>query len=221
VLRRCSTILSLSAVAAALASAAWNAPAGADTITTREADYTLTFPNGLAAADPNATSPQLIATLPTGSIVPQTDSSGKQESPLTINSSSGFDTSGLLVLLRDDPSDASQQQFGLSFFSTGVQSGGTLNFGLSLNSSLSQPPTLDFTTPSGGTVGLTGTWADASSGSGSGTTGTGTGSGQTTTPQGSEVPEPLSLAIWTSMSVLALWNARRRIRPADRHAAAA
>jgi hypothetical protein len=220
VLRRCPTFLSLSAVAAALALAAPTAPAGADTISTREADYTLTFPGGLAAADPDATSPQLIATLPAGDIVPQASSTGgTQASPLTINSSTGFDTNGLLVLLRTNPDNNSQQQFGLSFFSTGVQAGGSLNFGLSLSSSLSQPPDLDFTTPSGSVVDVTGTWANPSgtsgTGTGTGTTPTGTGTG---TDTGTDVPEPATLVLWSSLAGLALWHARRR-RPTSGPAA--
>jgi hypothetical protein len=212
VLRRCPAILA--ALSAALVLAARPTPSGADTINTREADYTLSLPDGLSAADPSATSPQLVATLPAGSIVTQSDSGGKQLSPLTVNSSSGLDPSGLLVLLRDNPSDSSQQQFGLSFFGSGVQAGGSLNFGLSLNNSLSQPPTLDFSLPSGGTMALSGTWAGQTSSSGTGS-GSDSGSGQTTATPGSEVPEPLSLVLWSALSGLGLWHARRlRRQPA-------
>ncbi len=206
-LRPCHAIRAALAVALVLAAR----PMSASADSTRVADYSLSIPGGLPAADPTAQSPQLEATLPVGSIVPQVDSTGKQINPLTINSSSGFDTSGLLVLLRTNPADATQQQFGLSFFGTGLSASGHLDFGLSMTSNLSQPPTLDFTLPSGGSLSLSGTWADSTQ------TPPTTVTGSTTPPTTStdEVPEPLSLILWSSLSALGLWYghaSRRRAR---------
>src|SRR5262249_34438549 len=147
--------MAAAAAAAALVLAASTAPARADSLAssgTTTANYRLTSDHDIAAPDPNATGPQVIAeVVPPGSVLPPAQSDGSQASPLTIlNTSSGFDQNHLIVALKDDVSNAAgsgsgsssspEQLFGLSFFGDpahniagGFGKGGELDFSLNID----------------------------------------------------------------------------------------
>jgi hypothetical protein len=215
VMRRCPIILA--AIAAALFLATRPMSAGADSINSSPdlttVDYTLTSASGLPAADPNAQEPQVVATVvPPGGVVPppSTDgSSGGSASPLTIlPDSAGFDQKGLLVLLRDSkPGEPPKQEFGLSFFGQGLlpaSQGGKLHFALSIDKALtSQPPS--FIAPAGISI-----LPDAvPTPPTTDPTPTPTTTDPTPTPPSSEIPEPMSLVLWSAMAGLGLWRIRR------------
>jgi hypothetical protein len=136
-------------------------------------EYYLTSPSALTPADPNATSPQVVATLPSGVKIdppdstlypynnsPQAfsltynDSSGKQQT--TANSSSGFDQSQMVLGLNSNLNNG-QQLFGLSFFGSGLKatnaanpsSGGLADLWLSFDNSVTSQPLFQSVTPSG------------------------------------------------------------------------
>lgn len=177
---------------------------------TATATYRLTSTAGLPAPDPNLLSqikdgtaaPQVVAMVaPPGSIIPPTNADGTQASPLTIlPDSHGFDTKDLSVLLP--PAGNPETVLGLVFGSQGLQPGGSLHFTLSIDKALaSNPPTLTPLTPG---ISIT---ADPIS-----TTGTTNGvGGGGNSGDGTQVPEPLGIVLWSS--VLVGLAARRRLRP--------
>ncbi|QEH32030.1 hypothetical protein OJF2_04990 [Aquisphaera giovannonii] len=179
---------------------------------TATASYRLTTSTGISTPSSDIQGPQVIAmVLPPGSVVPPANADGTQGSPLTIlPDSSGFDQSQLVVALKDTTgADGSPEQlFGLVFFGKGLDAGGDLHFSLSINGALaSNPPVLESLTPG---VTITSD-APASGGSGSGSNpGGGSGEGPTG-GDGTSVPEPLSMALWSS--VLVGIAARRRLQP--------
>jgi hypothetical protein len=170
---------------------------------TTTADYRLTTSTTIPVADTNIQGPQVVAMItPTGGVVPPTLSDGKQGSPLTVlPDSSGFDPTNLIVVLRDTTSASGQteQQLGLVFFGKGLQSGGVLHFALSIDKALaSNPPVLASFTP-GLSITLdpppnTTPPTNLGSGDGGSSSGGGTGSGN-------EVPEPLSVILWSTLFV--------------------
>ena len=117
------------------------------------ADYRLiNIGSSLPVPDASSQGPQVVALVtPTGGIVPPTLADGTQGTPLTVlPDSSGFDSSQLVVALKDTTSAAGQpeQMFGLAFYGQGLQTGGVLHFALSIDSSLaSNPPALQSQTP--------------------------------------------------------------------------
>lgn len=180
--------------------------------TTAVADYRLTVSGGLPVPNANIAGPQVVAmVVPAGAVVPPTNADGSQGSPLTILSdSSGFDASQLVVALKDatSSSGAPEQLLGLVFFGKGLAADGSLHFSLSIDKALAaNPPTLVSTTP-----GVTIT-ADAVSPPT-------TGSGGSTTPPTENVPEPVSVIVWSAVAAVTALRARGRgSRPTGRDAA--
>jgi hypothetical protein len=209
-MHRCSTFLAVLAVGLAIGLGPCPTPARADTIT-----YRLSTTTGLPVPDKDIDQPQIIATVTApGLIVPPKTADGNEGSPLTIlPDSTGFDPSQLVVALKQDTSAAGQnkQDFGLVFFGSGLAANAMLHFALNVNSALANDPSLlQLTSP---TSGFTLTAApDTDSGTGTGT-GTGTNSG---TDGGSSpnVPEPLSIVVWSTLAGTGLLRVRamRRAR---------
>ena len=157
-MRRCSTSMAVlaSLLAFSLGSQANQARAAAinpnASTSTATVDYRLTSSTTIPVPPASLTSPQVVAmVVPTGSVVPPTNSDGTQGSPLTIlPDSHGFDSSQLVVALKDTTSSTGQpeQQFGLVFYGQGLQPGGVLHFALSINSAMvNNPPQLQSLTP--------------------------------------------------------------------------
>jgi len=168
---------------------------------TATASYRLTTSTTIPVADAKIQGPQVVAMItPTGSVVPPTLSDGTQESPLTVlPDSTGFDPKQLVVALRDATSGQPEQQLGLVFFGKGFQSGGVLHFALSIDKALaSHPPVLASLTP-GVTITLDpppNTLPPTILGGGNGGSSSGNGSGS-----GGEIPEPLSVILWSTLFV--------------------
>ena len=202
-MRRCSTSMAVLAALLALGfgtqpnlarAAAINPNASTSTATV---DYRLTSSTTIPVPPATLTSPQVVAmVVPTGSVVPPTDADGTQGSPLTIlPDSHGFDPSQLVVALKDTTSATGQpeQQFGLVFYGQGLQPGGVLHFALSINSALlNNPPQLQSLTP--GISIVPDAPATNTPGAGGTTSGAGGQGGG-----GTEVPEPLSLVLWSAV----------------------
>ncbi|WP_165227357.1 hypothetical protein [Aquisphaera insulae] len=176
------------------------------------ATYRLISTTTLPAPAADIQGPQVVAmVLPPGSIVPPKNADGTEGSPLTIlPDSTGFDQNQLVVALKDaTAADGTPEQlFGLVFFGKGLDPGGVLHFSLSIANALaSNPPVLQSMTPG---IIITG---DTSNGNGNGNGGgSGSGSGGGTSGgDGTNVPEPLSMALWSS--VLVGIAARRRLQP--------
>ena len=109
-------------------------------------DVRTTSSTTLPSPAADATSPQVVLDVTNGQIVPPTNSSGVTSSPLTIlNTSSGLDQSNLVVGLKNvtpTTSGGPTQEFGLSFYQTGLLSaadGGKLDFQLAVNPTLPTP----------------------------------------------------------------------------------
>jgi hypothetical protein len=182
------------------------------------ASYRLTSTTSLPVPDATAQGPQVVATiLPAGSVVPPTLSDGSQGSPLTIlPDSHGFDANHLVVALKDgtSPTGQPEQMFGLVFFGQGLQPGGLLHFSLSINGALANnPPQLQIQEPTSGISIVPDpppnttppTFLGSGGGSGSG------GSGVGPPLSGNEIPEPLSVALWSAtLFGLAAWRRLRR-----------
>lgn len=180
---------------------------GSGTVT---ADYTLTSVNGLPTPSVNISGPQIEALIiPPGGVVPPTSSTGATLSPLTVMpGSTGFDPSQLVVALKNTTSSTGQpeQMFGLVFFGQGFAAGGRLNFSLSIAQSLaSTPPLLEVLTP-----GISIAPVTQANGSGSSTGGSSGGQ-----PIANAIPEPLSLAIWSTAALAMLLRARLARRTCD------
>lgn len=178
------------------------------------ASYRLTTSSDLAAPTASSSGPQVIAlVVPPGAIVPPTNPDGTQSSPLTIlSSSAGFDQNQLIVALKDNgvTGSGAQQYFGLSFVGSGLKSaanGGHLDFSLNVDSSLSTPPTLQSTTP-GVTITPLNTTPT--------TTVSSTPPPTTTTPvvTQAQVPEPMSIALWSVLAGVGLMRVRSARRKA-------
>jgi hypothetical protein len=176
------------------------------------ADYRLTSSTSLPVPDATAQGPLVVALiLPAGSVVPPKLSDGSQGSPLTVlPDSHGFDADHLVVALKDGTSASGQaeQMFGLVFFGQGLQPGGLLHFALSIDGALANhPPELQSLTPGISIVAdlPPGTLPPTSLG-GNGGSGSGGGIGP---PLGNEIPEPISVALW-SVTLLGL-VARKRL----------
>jgi hypothetical protein len=219
VMRRCSTSMAVLTALLALGfgtqpnlarAAAINPNAS---ISTATVDYRLTSSTTIPVPPASLTSPQVVAMIvPTGSVVPPTNSDGTEGSPLTIlPDSHGFDPSQLVVALKDTTSATGQpeQQFGLVFYGQGLQPGGVLHFALSINSALvNNPPQLQSLTPGISIVPDAPATPPPSSGGGTTSGAGGQGGG------GTEVPEPLSLVLWSAVvgGVLARNRLARRSR---------
>src|SRR4051794_32932162 len=217
-MRRCSTSMAVLAALLALGfgtqpnlarAAAINPNAS---ISTATVDYRLTSSASIPVPASNLTSPQVVAMIvPTGSVVPPTMADGTEGSPLTIlPDSHGFDPSQLVVALKDTTSATGQpeQQFGLVFYGQGLQPGGVLHFALSINSALlNNPPQLQSLTPGISIVPDTPAPDTPSAGGGTTSGAGGQGGG------GTEVPEPLSLVLWSAVvgGVLARNRLTRRL----------
>jgi hypothetical protein len=186
-------------LAAALLSAARPTPARGDGLSTTAAT---TYQ--LSNTSPAGTTPvtQVVANvIPPGTIVPTSPS----VSPLTILPGSfGFDQENLKVLLGagTSPSGSPLQALALDFGAGGFQPGGVLNFGLSLDKTFQGAPELLLPATSSG---LSITEVPAAS--------TPTPGGGGTTP--TQIPEPMSLVLWSTLAGLAWMRVRglRRARP--------
>lgn len=165
---------------------------------------------------------QVVAEIqPPGSVFAPASSSA---SPLTVLSGSGgFNAAGVTVaigtgkLANGDP----LQVLNLQFDKGGLAPGGVVDFSLNLGANYTGPnPTLLLEDPHTGLApaGLTiaaFTPPTTSTGSGSGST-TPTAGGSTTTPS-NNVPEPVSIALWSVAAGLGLLRARafRRARQVE------
>jgi hypothetical protein len=200
----------LAALATVLVLTAQATPAGAQSSDSSNTPfysqgYTLTVPaGGIPAVDVNATPtppPQFIFDLnPTGAIVAPPNSSPPPVSlnPLsTLSDSSGFSPS-YVDALKDDGS-----QFAISFASA-VAAGDVLHTTLDINSSLqSNPPTFVSEAPAAGSnLPIISLVPDAAAPTSSQTS--------TTTSQATDTPEPLSVLLWSALTGVGLWYARRR-----------
>jgi len=209
VTRRCPTLLALLAAGLAIGLGSRPTVSRADTIT-----YTLSTTTGLPVPAADITQPQIVATVTSpGQIVPPTLADGTQGSPLTIlSNSTGFDASQVVVALKQGTSSTgqSQQDFGLVFFGSGLAANSMLHFALNVNSALANNPSLlQITTPSSGFT-LTPDPNSTTTTAGSG--GTSSSGGSTDTAQ--NVPEPLSVIIWSTLAGTGLMRVRamRRAR---------
>jgi len=219
--KRRPTVLTATAVAAVFLLASRPAPALADGITpnannTSTANYRLTTAEDIPGPAEDATGPQVIArVVPPGTVVPPKMDDGTEASPLTIlKTSTGFDQDRLIVALRDNlsnltPGETPEQLFGLSFFGDGFQKGGQLDFSLSIDSSVSTPPALESLTPGVSITALqTVEVPDATE-----TPVT------NVTPGGAQVPEPMSVLLWSALLGGGLLQSRRRRAALARRAA--
>lgn len=171
---------------------------------TTTVNYRLVSSTSLPAPDASIQAPQVVAlVLPAGGVVPPTQSDGTQGSPLTVlPDSQGFDASHLVVALKDGTSSSGQkeQMFGLFFFGEGLQPGGVLHFALSVDKALaSNPPVLASQTPGISIVPDTPATTPPTT----------TDGGSTTPPISNQIPEPLSLALWSAAAVGVAFRHRR------------
>jgi hypothetical protein len=195
VLRR--SLAPSAALAVALVLAARPLPAHAAAIAANPDSTNGSSSYRLSNTNPAGTAPvtKVVASvIPPGTVVPPDPSS----SPLTIlPGSSGFDQSNLQILLGDGkaPNGDPVQAVALDFGTSGFQPGGVLNFSLSLDKAFQGSPDLQLP-PSA--AGLSIMHVNA--------TGTGSNNGGTggTTPVGTpdtQVPEPLTLFLWSTGAV--------------------
>jgi hypothetical protein len=203
VMRRCPTPLSMLGALLALGIGSQPMFTRADSInpnaSTATADYRLTSDTSLPVPDANSTGPQVVAmVLPPGSVVPPKLADGTEGSPLTIlPDSHGFDASHLVVALKNATTSTGQaeQMFGLVFFGQGLQQGGVLHFALNIDKALANnPPVLQATTPG---ISIT---PDpiATTPMSNGSAGTPSSNEPSATP--AQVPEPLSVVLWSTLA---------------------
>ncbi|WP_406697967.1 hypothetical protein V5E97_03840 [Singulisphaera sp. Ch08] len=209
-MRRCLTIQAVFTVVLTMAVRPTSVQADG-IIKTETATYSLTIPGGLPDPGPDVENviagvslPQLEAkVVPAGGIVPPTLPDGSQGSPLTIESDSfGFDKDHLVVALNNNPQvDPTDQKFGLVFFNGGLAADNFLHFSLSIDSALSTPPTLEITSP-GSLQGVTLTALAKAP------------DPVTPAPDSGSVniPEPMSVLVWSALAGFALVRARRQRR---------
>src|SRR5262245_49726050 len=176
---------------------------------TASATYRLTSSTSVPVPDASIQGPQVVAmVLPTGSVIPPKLDDGTEGSPLTIlPDSHGFDANHLVVALKDATSSTGQpeQLFGLVFFGQGLQPDGLLHFSLSIDKALaSNPPVLQSLTPG---ISIVPDTIPSSNGNGTETSGNGTD-----VPASNNVPEPISLLLWSTVAggVVARSRLRRR-----------
>jgi len=146
--------------------------------------------------------PQVVALInPAGGVV--TPPSSATQGPLTIlANSSGFNSSGVYDFLASKTANGQTlQALGLSFYGQGLAAGGIVNFSLNV-ANQSSPPQLSSQT-AGVTIALNPTPATPS------------GSNSNTGVTDAQVPEPLSLLIWSALAGAGLFRARtlRRSNP--------
>lgn len=205
---RCPTLLAVLAAGLAIGVGSRPTLTRADTIS-----YRLSTTTGLPIPANDISQPQIVATVTApGQILPPKLADGSEGSPLTIlPDSTGFDASQVVVALKQDTSTSGQKQqdFGLVFFGSGLAANAMLHFALNVNSALANDPSLlQLSTPSSGFT-LTPV-VDAGSGPG-----TGTGTGGTTDGGSSQnIPEPLSIIVWSALTGIGLMRVRsmRRAR---------
>jgi hypothetical protein len=215
VMRRCLTPSTM--LAAILMLAAPPSPAGAESITT----YRLSNNNPSGAA---SISEVVAYVVPPGAINDKT-----VQSPLTVLAgSSGFDPESLLVAVGNGEVPVGQENAGdpvqglaLNFGPEGFAPGGIFNFSLNLNPDISDapnlvllpdsPPGLAIQTVPPTSVDVGG--GDGGTGSGDGG---GDGGGGPVVPPGdggngpeNQVPEPMSVVIWSVLAGLGLARARK------------
>jgi hypothetical protein len=154
---------------------------------------------------PTIAPPQIIALIePAGGVV--TPPSSSALGPLTILSGSqGFNSSGVYDYLAStkDANGNPLQAIGLSFYGQGLASlanGGILKFSLDV-ANQSAPPQLVSQTP-----GVSITLQPTADTSGSGDTSTGADGGTTITTQ--NIPEPLSVLVWSVLAGAGLLRSR-------------
>ena len=139
---------------------------------------------------PTIAPPQIVALVqPAGGVV--TPASTSTQGPLTILAhSSGFNASGVYDYLAStkDSSGNPIQAIGLSFYGQGLAAGGILNFSLNV-ANASAPPQL---VPQ--MAGVSITLDKTPSGS------TSNNSGSSTGVSDAEVPEPLSILVWSALA---------------------
>jgi hypothetical protein len=217
VTRRCPA--PLTALVAALVFGLGSQPISIRADQAGTADYSLTFPNGLAAptgpipssGSSSIAAPQVVLLVdPAGGVV--TPPASSPQGPLTVLAGSqGFASNGVYDFLENTTNSAGQplQGLGLSFYGTGtsaggVQPGGVLNFSLNVTN-INSPPALEWVSNGSQTVSpftpnpVYGT-ADAS----------------TTVSTDSVIisnPEPLSLLLWSALAGAGLLRARAQRRP--------
>lgn len=212
-MRRCPTSLAVLGALLALGFGTQPMFTRADSInpnaSTATAGYRLSSDAGLPAPAADINGPQVQAIiLPPGSVIPPKLSDGTEGSPLTIlPDSHGFDPNHLVVALKDTQSASGQpqQMFGLVFYGQGFQPGGLLHFTLSIDKSLgSTPPSLQVLTPG---ISIT---ADTPADTGGANPG---GSDNGVPPV--NVPEPLSLVLWSALlgAVVVRGRVVKRSRP--------
>ncbi len=220
-MRRCLTPSTM--VAAILMLAVPPSPAGAASITS----YRLSNTNPAGSAPITEVVTYVV---PPGAINDKT-----AESPLTImNGSSGFDPEALLVAVGNGEVPEGQQNAGdpvqglaLTFGRDGFAPGGVFNFSLNLNPLIGVAPDLVLlpTSPAGLAIEdvpptSVDVGGDKGVGSGGGDVGTGSGGGDAVVPviapgggEGNapevQVPEPMSVVIWSVLAGMGLVRARR------------
>lgn len=233
---RSHSALWASAAAAVLAFLASASPAVAGAITTGATTnpsalttytYELTSSVDIPAAQSSSSStpqPQVVLNIaPPGAVVAlQTgvDSSGNPiyAQPLTpLASSAGLsaDLSNVAVFLKPPPgtSSSGSQELGLSFFGSGLKSavnGGHLDFTLSVDKTLAAP-VLTSASPTISVALLSSAPSSSTTNVGTTTTTTTTTSTPATTTT-TTIPEPVSLALWSTVALAGLVQARARAR---------
>jgi hypothetical protein len=183
---------------------------------TATATYRLTSSVNLPVPDASIQAPQVVALIqPPGGVVPPKQADGTEGSPLTVlPDSSGFDPNHLVVLLLDSKNDAGQpeQKFGLLFDGQGMKAGGVLHFALSIDKALEgNPPVLTSQTPGFSIVRDEPTPLPPTTVDGGVLNGGGNGG---VPPGGAQIPEPLSLALWSAAAVGIALRHRRSHRQA-------
>jgi hypothetical protein len=147
------------------------------------------------AFSPVIAPPQVVALIePPGGVV--TPPSSSTTGPLTIlGNSTGFNSSGVYDFLASKTSNGQTvQALGLSFYGQGLAAGGIVNFALDVANASAPPQLLSQTD------GVTITLNPKS--------GTPAGSNSNTGVSDAQVPEPLSLLIWSALAGGALWRTR-------------
>ena len=205
-------------LAAILMLAAPPSPAGAESITT----YRLRNNN------PTGTAP--VTEVVTYVVPPGAINDKSVESPLTIlEGSTGFDPEALLVAVGNGQVPEGQPNAGdpvqglaLNFGQSGFAPGGVFNFSLNLNPAITDAPDLVLlpASPAGLAIeDVPPTSVDVGGDDGvvdvGGGGGTGTGGGGPVVPPGSvtppenQVPEPMSVVVWSVLAGLGLARARK------------
>lgn len=205
--RRCPALLA--ALAAALVLATRPTPVRAAGIIPNTTNGTASY--ALLNTSPAGTAPvtKVVASvIPPGTIVPPDPGT----SPLTIlDGSKGFDQNNLKVELGDGktPSGDPLQALALDFGPQGFQPGGVLNFSVTLDKAFQGAPTLTLPdTPTFLAILHTSTQPPQ--------VGQGVPAGAPSGPPSNQVPEPITLVLWSSgLAGLGLLRARlfRRSHP--------